>query len=158
MKVKGLLAGALVIAGIALCAQNAEKKEWKMEIGEKNWTKDAVIVFKEGGFGLAENPDKKYGWVESKERLPYSKSGELSIDVAKLTGANITVQLQTFNDKGGFISAVNLLDEIKDVGRKTVSLDNVKVDPATATINFKIWIGCSDEKGSVEIKEFSFKN
>ncbi len=153
----GILMGAVVTLVLALNAQTVEKKEWKSSISDKGWTSDQTLALHEGGFGFAPKADKTYGWIENKERLPYSKNGEISIDISKLTDANITIQLQTFNEKGGFINAVPLLKELTELGKKTVSLEKIEVDPKTKSVNFKIWIGSGNKQGSVEIKEISYK-
>ena len=58
----------------------------------------------------------------------------------KLEDANTTVQVQTFDDQGRFIEAVDVIKEMDVVGERTVSLDKFVINEKAAQINFKIWV------------------
>ena len=156
-KIMGMIIAAAFILPLLGFAQTAEQKLWKSAISEKGWTKDSVIEWKDGGFGIAPNAEKKYGWVENNDKIPFSKNGEVSIEIVKIEDANISMQLQTFDDKGNFIEAVDLIKEVSAPGKQTVTLDKFKVNPKTVNVNFKLWLGSGGGKGNVQIKEITYK-
>ncbi len=155
---------ALMIGQISLFAQNAENKtatseskEWKSQISEKDWLSDKAISIKDGAFGFVDNPEKKYGWIESKEKFPFSQNAEFCIDFKSIKGCSVTLQLQIFNENKKFIGAVEILKDLKESGIKNITFQSITVDPKTAFVNFKIWMKSGNQGANVEIKELIYK-
>jgi hypothetical protein len=155
-KIAGMMLAAVLVMQFTGLAQTSGQTPWKSVISEKAWVKDAGIEWKENGFGIAPSADKNYGCIESKDRLPVSKNGEITIEITALNDSNVSLQVQTFDEKGNFIGAVDVLKEISATGKLTVSLGKFKLSPKAVKLNFKLWIGSSG-KGSAQIKEISYK-